>query len=362
MLTFFNSIGYTIGKLFYGTIKESIDSNNCNLVNILQSKIESKFSYNIYKIKKCRIYTDTVTDTAFIADNKIIIGPSFQLRKLNVNADISENIVLSKGTPRIKKKLKGSVFSLLTGGAGNSNYWHWLFDVLPRIKILESKIDLDKINYFLLPDLKEKFQNETLDLINIPPLKRISSKKLRHVEAETVIAVDHPINFNNYPNKDIQNIPEWILDDLRLKFLKNDDTKKKYPDKIYIDRSDSKSNHRYLRKILNETEIINFLKKKDFSVIRLSDFSFADQVNLFNQASQIIGLHGGGFANLTFCKPKTFVLELKSVTAGDVIGNLARKLDLNFHEIARVPEDESKDQQGLINVPLELLEKKLLQV
>ena len=50
-------------------------------------------------------------------------------------------------------------------------------------------------------------------------------------------------------------------------------------------------------------------------------------------------------------------MELKSITAGDVIGNLARKLDLNFHEIAREPEDESKDQQGLIKVPIELLEK-----
>ena len=227
---------------------------------------------------------------------------------------------------------------------------------MPRIKILESNIDLDEINYFLLPDLKEKFQNETLDLINVPSKKRISSKKLRHIEAETVIAVDHPINFNNYPNKDIQNMPKWILDYLRLKFLKNGKIKK-YPDKIYIDRSDSKSNHRYLRKILNETEILDFLKKKGFSIIRLSDFTFLEQVNLFNNASQIIGLHGGGFANLTFCKPKTFVLELKSITAGDVIGNLARKLDLNFHEIAREPEDESKDQQGLIKVPIELLEK-----
>jgi len=361
LLTFFNSIGYTIGKLFYGTIKESIDSNKCSLVNIFKSNFGGVFSYNIYKIKKCRIYTDTVTDTAFIADKKIIVGPSFQLRKLNVNADISENIILSKGTPRIKKKLKGSVFSLLTGGAGNSNYWHWLFDVLPRIKILESKIGLDEINYFLLPDLKEKFQNETLDLINVPVKKRISSKKFRHIEAETVIAVDHPINFNNNPNKDIQNMPKWILEDLRFKFLKNENTKK-YPDKIYIDRSDAKSNHKNLRKILNETEIINLLEKKGFSIIKLSDFKFIEQVNLFNNASQIIGLHGGGFANLTFCKPETFVLELKSITAGDVIGNLARKLDLNFHEIAREPEDESKDQQGLIKVPIELLEKKLLQV
>ena len=93
---------------------------------------------------------------------------------------------------------------------------------MPRIKILESNIDLDEINYFLLPDLKEKFQNETLDLINVPSKKRISSKKFRHIEAETVIAVDHPINFNNYPNKDIQNMPKWILDYLRLKFLKTE--------------------------------------------------------------------------------------------------------------------------------------------
>ena len=27
------------------------------------------------------------------------------------------------------------MLSLLTGGAGNNNYWHWLFDVLPRIEL-----------------------------------------------------------------------------------------------------------------------------------------------------------------------------------------------------------------------------------
>ena len=52
---------------------------------------------------------------------------------------MSENIVFQKGTPKLKKKLKGSVFSLLTGGGGNENYWHWLFDVLPRFKILENQ-------------------------------------------------------------------------------------------------------------------------------------------------------------------------------------------------------------------------------
>ena len=71
------------------------------------------------------------------------------------NADVSENIVFQKGTPKLKKRLKGKTFSLLTGG-GNANYWHWLFDVLPRLKILEQKINLSDID-FLLPDLNENF-------------------------------------------------------------------------------------------------------------------------------------------------------------------------------------------------------------
>ena len=127
------------------------------------------------------------------------------------------------------------------------------------------------------------------------------------------LAVDHPYIFKNYPTEEIQNIPKWILNDLRKKFL-NKEISKNYPRKIYIDRSDSKSNHRDLRKVTNEDEIVDYLKKEGFSIIRLGDLNFIDQVNLFHNASQIIGLHGAGFANLVFCKPNTFVLEFKSRT------------------------------------------------
>ena len=41
---------------------------------------------------------------------------------------------------------------MLTGGAGNDNYFHWVFDVLPRIKICQQILNIDEIDYFLLPD------------------------------------------------------------------------------------------------------------------------------------------------------------------------------------------------------------------
>ena len=135
---------------------------------------------------------------------------------------------------------------------------------------------------------------------------------------------------------------------------------KKLPKKIYIDRRDSKSNHSHLRKIINENEVKECLIKNGFSIIALSDYSFEDQVNLFNGASNVVGLHGAGFANLTFCSPGAKILELKPKYAGMVIANLAKKLNLEYTDISIEPSNFSnKNQQGLINVPINLLEKKI---
>ena len=354
----FKVIGYSLWTIIYGKIKGVIDSENHDSIKVVKSLLNKDISYKIFKIKNCRIYTDTINDTAFITENKIIKGPSFQIRNVK-NADINENIVFNKGTPNFKRKLSGSVFSLLTGGAGNANYWHWLFDVLPRLKIIEKKIELKEIDYFLFPDLKEKFQTETLDILNIPLEKRISSRIYRHIHIGYAYAVSHPYVFKNNPSIEIQNMPSWILDYLRTKFLKNK-FDKKFPEKFYIDRSDSKSNHRHLRQIINEDEIKEFLKNKGFSIITLSNLSFQDQVNLFNNAKQIVGLHGAGFANLTFCRPNTLALELKPKSAGPVCANLAKKINLKYRDISVEPTKYSNnDQQGLISVPLNLLEKKI---
>ena len=336
----FKEISYGIFKLLYGKI-DNIEFSSQNL-KIIYSKFESNFSYKIYLSKSSRIYTDTINDTAIIHDNKILEGPSFQIRRkdfigqYNEFADIKENIVLHKGTPRFKKKLKGTVFSFLTGGAGNFNYWHWMFDVLPRLRILENSYDLNKIDYFLLPNLSKHFQKETLELLNIPKEKSLSSISFRHIEANQIISTDHPYVLKNNAAKEIQNFPNWLVFWLRKSFLKEDIFEdQSFPKKIYIDRGDAKSNHSQFRKILNEEEIIQKLKFEGYKIIRLANLSFLDQVKTFFNANRIIGLHGAGFANLIFCKPKTDVLEIKPSTDGDVIKNLAGTFDLGFKSLSK---------------------------
>ena len=75
---------------------------NHNSINIFKAFFRKIILIKIFSIRNCRIYTDTVTDTAFIINNQIIDGPSFQHRNPK-NADVSENIVFQKGTPKLKK-------------------------------------------------------------------------------------------------------------------------------------------------------------------------------------------------------------------------------------------------------------------
>ena len=343
--------------LIYGKIKKTINDNNDVLVNTVN--IDNKYKYKIYTIKNSRLYTDTIHNTAIINKNQIIEGASFQY-KMNKNANVKENIVFDIGTPKFKKKLKGTVLSLLIGGGGNNNYWHWLFDVIPKIKIVSSLIDLEKIDYFLFPNIEEKFQIETLDLLNIPQKKRLNSKKIKHLEADKIITVDHPYNFLNDPFKDSLNIPEWIPVYLNkiFNFTKNYD-KNLFPKKFYIDRTDSKSNNKNLRKITNELEITAYLKKIGFELLKLSDYKFIDQVKLFNNAEIIVGLHGAGFANLIFSKPNTKIIEFKSIGAGDIVKNLAIKKELNYFDITKKPQSIFHYQLGDIEIKIDELKERL---
>ncbi len=349
---------YKIFKILYGEIKSVTIPEKESEIEKKKVNIE-KSEYQVFFCKNSILYTDRIHDTAIIKNNKIIEGPSFQLRD-NIYEKCEKSFVLKNGTPKIRRNLKGKTFSLLTGGGGNSNYWHWLLDVLPRLQILNKANKVDEINYYLFPSLDKKFQNETLDILNIPKKKRLSSKNFRHFKSDQIIATTHPYTFVNDPLVDSLRIPTWIFNYLKDEFLNlkyfNDSKNKSYPSKIFINRKDGTG----WRFIINENEVENFLISEGFESITLSNYSFIDQVRMFNQAESIVGLHGAGFANLIFCKPKTKVLEFKSTTAGDAIKNLAINNKLIYEDISLVPKTINfNNQAGDIEIDLKILNKTL---
>ncbi len=357
----FKKITYSLFFKVYGTIENSIKASDDNRIKVENINIEKKLNYNIYTISNGRLYTDRIQNTAALLDNKIIEGPSFQLKKglgnHIYNSNIKDNIVFTKGTPRKLRNLNGIVLSLLTGGAGNQNYWHWLFDVLPRFELCRRINKLDKIDYFLLPSLLKNFQQETLDCLNIPKHKRIASEKYRHIKTKDLIITDHPVMISGHATKDILNIPIWISLWLKNTFLnQNIINNKKFKNRVYIDRNITNSKVLPQRMIVNEDEIKKYLLKNNFCIVKLHETNFLDQINLFYHAECIVGLHGGGFGNIVFCKPGTKIIELKSLTSGDAIKNLATKNNLNYFSIEAKSEEiysfEFPNQQGSIKIPI----------
>tara|TARA_Y100000816_G_C26072468_1_gene564254 strand:+ start:310 stop:1368 length:1059 start_codon:yes stop_codon:yes gene_type:complete len=327
-------------KIVYGNIKSVHNKSESFL---LKSIIKKNKKYIIYRIPSCRVFTNTVHDTAYLKENKIIKNISFQIRN-NINTNIKKNVVFSIGTPKILRKFDGSVMSLLTGGAGNNNYWHWMYDSISRIGLLDNNFNLNDFNYFLVPDKKYKFQTETLKLLGIEK-KSISSKKYKHIFANNLTATNHPWQHSKSAHKDIENVPKWITFWLREKFIKFKSNKKFYK-KIYIDRSDSKFSD---RKIINEDKIIKLLIKKNFKILKLSDFSFVEQIAIFNSAKIIVGNHGAGFTNLIFCKKKTTVIEFIDTNTAKVIKKISKDLDLNYKSILgrRIGKDKQNQNNNL---------------
>ena len=365
-----NSIKYSLKKIFrtisyqfffyiYGRVKIKSKINENNFLNekIIKFKNDkNKSKYFICNSHNSRLYTDRIQDTAVIHDNLLITKSSFQLRNNNFDKNIKKNIVLRIGTPRIQKKLSGTVVSLLTGGGGNNNYFHWLFDVLPKIGIIEKCYDLEKINYFLCPNLN-KWQRETLSLLGIKSSKCLSSVKFRHIKANNIITTSHPWLKSKNIIFDIENLPLWISKWLINKFLKVK-SNKNFPKKIYIDRSDSESNLKNFRYIVNENEVIKFLKTKGFKSVRLTDLSFGDEIKLFNDAEIIVGLQGAGLTNLIWSGKNTKIIELRSRLTNKLFENLAKQNNIKFDKIETNPlEKVIAKHYGTIKIDIKKLEK-----
>ena len=214
----------------------------------------------IFKIKNGRVCTDGVEQVAYISEKNIIKEISYtQIKGKLVSA--RSNFVVKKGTPYFLKKIDGNVLSLIQGASGNSNYFHWMFDILPKIKIISLCYNFKEIDFIYMPKLHD-FQKKTLKKIGLKNIKFIDSNKYKHLLAKNLIVPEHPWYFKGKIAQEAQKLPTWIIKWIRSLFIKNLNNNLKIK-KIFIDRSESQYDH---CKLINNNQIISELKKKGFKL------------------------------------------------------------------------------------------------
>jgi hypothetical protein len=77
--------------------------------------------------------------------------------------------------------------------------------------------------------------------------------------------------------------------------------------RIYISRAGR-------RRVVNESALIELLKKYNFTIIDDRPRSVAEQVMIYKNASFIMGPHGASFTNIIWCEPGAHLFELFSST------------------------------------------------
>lgn len=176
------------------------------------------------------------------------------------------------------------------------NYYHWMYEVIPRIHLLqESSIDMERLIVNAEPD-DLPFQFETLHRLGIGADQLIKTYEGYHIQADRLIVPSQP----SFATK-------WSYDFLRRSFLSEEHMNSTEKKRIYISRKKA-------RIITNESELWDILKPYGFIKVELETLSVAEQAQLFSSAEVIVGAHGAGLVNLTFCRPGTRVIEIFSPT------------------------------------------------
>jgi hypothetical protein len=351
----FKIIFQFIFKFLYGKIIVPNDLSNINfkkfeVKEILINNKKFNLENNIYKVPNCRVFTDIVENVAIIKDNYILPKISYQQIKGELK-DIRYNRVINLGTNRIQKKIDGKVFCLVQGASGN-NYFHFLFDIITKLRIYQEYFDLSEVDYFYVPGTYH-WQKKILSLFDIKEDRLIDSNNFRHINANEIVAIDHPWYRKGYVQQEISYLPEWIIIYLREKFL-NLKKKFKASKKVFIDRSDSQYNH---CKLINNQDIIEYLKLKGFESYQVSKLDFFEQIYLFENADIIISPHGAALTNIIFSKPNLQLVELIPNNHDSVkCQRISKILNFNYKRI-NLKQMDSSDVDGDIRVEISELNK-----
>ena len=183
------------------------------------------------------------------------------------------------------------------------NYYHWLCDSMMRVAAGVKFLEDDAV--LILPYDKHSIKSEIildcLKAFGISENKILKLKKNQKVKVSELLMPSHTTQIGAiYFREELLN----LVRDKIINFYANS-AKTNLGSRIYISRSKAA-----YRKISNEDEVIKLLKKYDFTIVNMEDYSFADQISISNQASCLISCHGAGLANILFMQKNSFVLEL----------------------------------------------------
>lgn len=271
---------------------------------------------------------DVCNEVAVFADDDYLIGDLSRSYPWYLPGctehKIQDHTLFKRQKPLPKAKYIAGNVAFLSSLSGHI-YYHWMFDVLPRIDILKQHLategkTLADIDYFVVNSFERAFQEETLSTLGIPTEKVIASDLVPHIQAQNLYAPSFPGHMDWVPPRTLTFLRDTFLklsanvsDSAKERANKNErsasyadqaQTNRIKNKRLYITRKQAKYRH-----VFNETAIVEMLSQFGFVSVALETLSVAEQIALFAQAEVIVAPHGSGLSNIAFCQPETTIIE-----------------------------------------------------
>ena len=226
-----------------------------------------------------------------------------------------KNLIVKKNDFKIIKN------SFVLGSNPADNYFSNLIHFFPRIFFNNKK----KINLVIHRNLSNKFRNLIKLICHMRDIDVTFSfvddgfYKFENSSIPQFLNINNSINILKY-------FFEKILIDMKTPHLRP---------KIYIRRENAN-----YRKILNEADLIEKLRKQDFEIINPQHFEIIDQMKIFSNAEVIISPYGSNLSNIIFCNKNVKIIEISPAFKNSYEKNistryksLSENLGFNFTKI-----------------------------
>jgi Glycosyltransferase 61 len=188
----------------------------------------------------------------------------------------------------------------------NTNWEHFVEEVLPRLVVAELELEFDRIVISGIYDDSQLQAMQAFSEREISVYERSNSYSCKALSCTVQDGRRH-LAIRNQLNK------LSLLDQEAMYLIRSKASKLLIempsiatPDRIYVQRRLG-----LFRRLLNQESIELILEEFDFQFVRTEDLSFSERIRLFGQAKIIVLESGAGMGNLHFCGPNTIVLELR---------------------------------------------------
>ena len=226
----------------------------------------------------------------------------------------------------------------------SQGYFHWLSDALTRLFVVRDRLDAVTL---MLPHGYEAldFVKPSLDAFGVKNVEFIKGDEV--LECRSLLLPTPTAPSGHYSPEVIRGVRGVLLSAYG-------DVDHQEDERIYISRR-----HAGKRRIVNEDEVCDVLRRFGFETICTEELSFEQQIRVCSRARYIVSNHGAGLTNTLFMKDGGRVLELRHET--DRISNcyftLSSALNLNYFYQTCAPVDDAHPHTADLIVDTKELEK-----